>query len=116
MKPENNLEDQVIGLPHRDRARIALKLIESLEPGRDEDVSELWLDEAERRLAVGGNGFSWAARRYDRIGDVGRGGLLARAAVVTECAAVRDFATAMITEHGCSFELIGRHGRRVRCP
>ena len=52
MKPENNLEDQVICLPHRDRARIALKLIESLEPGRDEDVSEPWLDEAERRLAA----------------------------------------------------------------
>jgi putative addiction module component (TIGR02574 family) len=52
MKSENNLEDQVISLPHRDRARIALKLIESLEPGRDEDVSELWLDEAERRLAA----------------------------------------------------------------
>ena len=52
MKSEINLEDQVICLPHRDRARIALKLIESLEPGRDEDVSELWLDEAERRLAA----------------------------------------------------------------
>lgn len=54
MKPENNLEDQVICLPHRDRdrARIALKLIESLEPGKDEDVSDLWLDEAERRLAA----------------------------------------------------------------
>jgi putative addiction module component (TIGR02574 family) len=52
MKPENNLEDQIIRLPHRDRARIALKLIESLEPGRDEDASELWLDEAERRLAA----------------------------------------------------------------
>jgi hypothetical protein len=25
-------------------------LIESLEPGKDEDVAELWLDEAERRL------------------------------------------------------------------
>ena len=52
MKPENNLEDQVIRLPHRDRARIALMLIESLEPGQDEDASELWLNEAERRLAA----------------------------------------------------------------
>ncbi len=47
-----SLEDQVARLPHRDRARIALKLIESLEPGRDEDVSDLWLDEAEQRLAA----------------------------------------------------------------
>lgn len=52
MKPENNLEDQVIRLPHRDRARIALMLIESLEPGQDEDASELWLNEAERRLTA----------------------------------------------------------------
>ena len=50
--PKVSLEDEVAKLPHRDRARIALKLIESLEPGRDEDVSELWLDEAERRLAA----------------------------------------------------------------
>ena len=51
MKPDNDLEDQVIHLPHRERARIALKLIESLDPGKDEDVSSLWLDEAEQRLA-----------------------------------------------------------------
>jgi hypothetical protein len=66
MKPENNLEDQVIGLPHRDRARIALKLIESLEPGRDEDVSELWLDEAERRLAAYAAGET-SARDADEV-------------------------------------------------
>ena len=46
---DTNLEDQVIRLPHRDRARIALALIDSLDPGKDEDVTELWLDEAERR-------------------------------------------------------------------
>jgi hypothetical protein len=66
MKPEKNLEDQVIGLPHRDRARIALKLIESLEPGRDEDVSELWLDEAERRLAACAAGET-SARDADEV-------------------------------------------------
>ena len=49
---KSNLEDQVIRLPHRDRARIALALIDSLDPGKDEDVTELWLDEAERRLAA----------------------------------------------------------------
>jgi putative addiction module component (TIGR02574 family) len=46
------LEEQLIRLPHRERARIALKLIESLEPGKDEDVDALWLDESERRLAA----------------------------------------------------------------
>lgn len=45
-----DIEDQASRLPHRERARLALKLIESLEPGHDEDVDELWLDEAERRL------------------------------------------------------------------
>ncbi len=49
---DTNLEDQVIRLPHRDRARIALALIDSLDPGKDEDVTELWLDEAERRLTA----------------------------------------------------------------
>lgn len=51
MKPVSDLEDQVIHLPHRERARIALKLIESLDPGMDEDVSDFWLQEAEKRLA-----------------------------------------------------------------
>jgi hypothetical protein len=51
MKPdETSIEDQATRLPHRARARLALRLIESLEPGKDEDVAELWLDEAERRL------------------------------------------------------------------
>jgi putative addiction module component (TIGR02574 family) len=51
VKPDDSkLEEQVIRLPHRERARIALKLLESLDPGKDEDVSELWLQEAERRL------------------------------------------------------------------
>jgi hypothetical protein len=53
MKPiDPNIENQVIGLPHRDRARLALALIESLDPGKDEDAAELWLDEAERRIAA----------------------------------------------------------------
>ena len=51
MKPDNDLEDQVIHFPHWERARIALRLIESLDPNKDEDVSSLWLDEAEQRLA-----------------------------------------------------------------
>ncbi len=45
------IERKAQDLPAKDRARIALKLIESLDDGVDEDVDELWLDEAERRLA-----------------------------------------------------------------
>ena len=68
MKPENNLEDQVIGLPHRERARIALKLIESLDPGKDEDVSDLWLQEAENRLVAYDVGKT-DARDFDEVLD-----------------------------------------------
>ncbi len=46
-----NLEKQVRSLAQKDRARLALQLIESLDPGTDEDAEGLWLDEAERRLA-----------------------------------------------------------------
>jgi len=45
------LDEQVASLPQKERARLALKLIESLDPGTDEDAEELWLDEADRRLA-----------------------------------------------------------------
>ena len=44
------IEKDAIQLPHRERARLALRLIESLDPGKDENVEELWLTEAERRL------------------------------------------------------------------
>ena len=33
------------------RSGLALHLIESLDPGTDEDAEELWLEEAEKRLA-----------------------------------------------------------------
>ncbi len=46
-----NVEQQAQELPAKERARLALKLIESLDQGEDEDVEELWLDEVERRLA-----------------------------------------------------------------
>lgn len=45
------LDEQVADLSQKERARLALKLIESLDPGTDEDAEELWLDEAEKRLA-----------------------------------------------------------------
>lgn len=62
MKPEDSsIEDQISRLPDEERARLALKLLESLEPGEDEDVDALWLDEAERRL-----------KRYDEGASEGR--------------------------------------------
>jgi putative addiction module component (TIGR02574 family) len=44
------IQDDAVRLPHRERAKLALRLIESLDPGEDEDVNEIWLAEAERRL------------------------------------------------------------------
>ena len=44
------LEEQVKKLPQKDRARLAMSLIESLDPGTDEDAEALWFDEAEKRL------------------------------------------------------------------
>ena len=44
------IEKQAQELSPKERARLAMALIESLDQGQDEDVDELWLDEAERRL------------------------------------------------------------------
>ncbi len=45
-----DIEEQAKRLPQKDRARLAMSLIESLDPGTDEDAEALWLDEAEKRL------------------------------------------------------------------
>ena len=45
-----NLEEEVKRLPQKERARLALSLIVSLDPGTDEDAEALWLIEAEKRL------------------------------------------------------------------
>ncbi len=44
------IEKQAQNLPAKERARLALALIESLDQGEEIDAEELWLDEAERRL------------------------------------------------------------------
>jgi hypothetical protein len=69
---ESSIEDQISRLPDRDRARLALRLLESLEPGRDEDVEKLWLDEAERRLKRYDMGESEACDAEEAIGEIER--------------------------------------------
>jgi len=44
------LESMALKLPRRDRARLAQRLISSLDRGDDGDTDALWLQEAERRL------------------------------------------------------------------
>jgi putative addiction module component (TIGR02574 family) len=52
MKDTDSLLELVLHLPERDRAKIAAKLLDSLDPGSDVDVEEAWAAEIERRCAA----------------------------------------------------------------
>jgi putative addiction module component (TIGR02574 family) len=69
---DSSIEDQISRLPDEERARLALKLLESLEPGQDEDVDELWMDEAERRLNRYDEGTSEARDADEVISEIER--------------------------------------------
>jgi len=49
-KPAREVESRALKLSRRERARLARRLIPSLDPVVDADVDELWLQEAERRF------------------------------------------------------------------
>lgn len=67
-----SLEEQARDLSPAERARLALTLIESLDPGDDEDAEELWLDEAERRLREYEAGSTVARPANDVISEIRR--------------------------------------------
>lgn len=67
-----SVEEQAAQLPQRERARLALRLIESLEPGHDEDVDELWLNEAERRLREYDRGATQARDADEAVSEIER--------------------------------------------
>lgn len=71
-RDEIGVEEQAARLSHRDRARLALRLIESLEPGQDEDVDGFWLNEAEQRLRKYDQGAAQARDAEDAIADIER--------------------------------------------
>ena len=48
--PGRDLESKVLKLPARARARLAVRLIDILDPEVEPDSDALWLKEAERRL------------------------------------------------------------------
>ncbi len=48
--PARQLESKVLKLPARERARLAERLISSLDDQTDPDAEKLWGEEAERRL------------------------------------------------------------------
>jgi putative addiction module component (TIGR02574 family) len=47
----SKLESEARRLPTKDRAKLIRRLIATLEADDDGDVEQLWLDEAEKRLA-----------------------------------------------------------------
>jgi putative addiction module component (TIGR02574 family) len=44
------IESKALQLPPKERARLAERLIASLDPESDRDAEQAWLEEAERRL------------------------------------------------------------------
>ncbi len=52
MKDTAALLDQVLSLPENDRAEMATKILESLDPEVQRDVDEAWAVEIERRCAA----------------------------------------------------------------
>ena len=56
VKKFSEIESEARRLPTKDRARLIRRLIATLESENDGDVEQLWLDEAERRLAAYRNG------------------------------------------------------------
>ncbi len=51
-KTLSDLESEARRLPAKDRARLIRRLLATLESENEGDVEQLWLDEAERRLAA----------------------------------------------------------------
>ena len=64
------IERDAAKLSHRERAKLALRLIESLDPGKDEDVEEFWLAEAERRLRDYDSGKTKARNADDALAEI----------------------------------------------
>jgi hypothetical protein len=64
------IENDAIQLTHRERARLALRLIESLDPGNDEDVDDVWLTEAKRRLKEYDEGTASARDIDDALSEI----------------------------------------------
>jgi len=52
MNDTETLLEQVLSLPEPDRAEVAVRILESLEPQPDADVDEAWAAEIERRCAA----------------------------------------------------------------
>jgi putative addiction module component (TIGR02574 family) len=72
MASDSTTIKDAVRLPHRERAKLALRLIESLDPGKDEDVGEIWGAEAERRLKAYDEGATDARDIDDALSEIER--------------------------------------------
>ncbi len=50
VEPAREPDNTLLGLPPKERARLAERLISSFDQESDFDAEKLWLEEAERRL------------------------------------------------------------------
>ena len=50
MGDPREIESEALQLPPKERARLAQRLLASLDPASDRDAEQAWLQEAERRL------------------------------------------------------------------
>ncbi len=50
MADAESITQQALDLDLKERARLAARLLESLDGVSEEEIQELWLDEAERRI------------------------------------------------------------------
>jgi putative addiction module component (TIGR02574 family) len=70
---DRDIEKQAKSLPQKERARLALSLIESLDPGLDEDAEALWLEEADKRLKAYDAGETQSRPVEDVIAEIKSG-------------------------------------------
>ena len=56
MSPLERIQEDALKLSSKERAFLAKCLIESLDKSEDVEIEQLWLDEAERRLAAHAKG------------------------------------------------------------
>ena len=69
-KDISRIEAEARQLAPRDRARLVRRLIATLDSGEDQAAEQLWLDEAERRLAAYRRGETTAIPGDDVFGEL----------------------------------------------
>ena len=69
MSPLEKMRAEALKLDSKERAYLAKCLIESLDEAEEQEIEQLWLDEAERRLTAYGKGTIPARAASDVFAD-----------------------------------------------